>query len=255
MRQRESLVRTRYLVGADGACSRVAADLGLSRNSSCLIGIESIYRNVPLRGPARLHFFLEPRLAPGYLAWAAHDGDEVHLGVAGDPARFQPLPALKEFVDRAGSTLDLSHARFVEQRSGRIPIGGVLPQIANDRGLLVGDAAGAVSPLTAGGLDGCLRLSDLASEVIRQFLDTRDRDALANYDGRRLRAAYRVRRLCRTMFGACRSAWLLEAGCALLRLRPLTAVAERVFFGDDSFPDFRDEAVSSRRRIVETAAS
>jgi hypothetical protein len=48
----------------------------------------------------------------------------------------------------------------------------VLPRIACARGLLVGDAAGAVSPLTAGGLDPCLRLSALAAAVAVDFLDT-----------------------------------------------------------------------------------
>jgi flavin-dependent dehydrogenase len=248
-------VRTRFLVGADGACSKVAADLGLGRNSSWLVGMESIYRNVPLRGAPRLHCFLEPRLAPGYLAWAAHDGDEVHLGVAGVPSRFQPLSALKEFVHRAGAFLDLSHAQFAEQRSGRIPIGGVLPQIANGRGLLIGDAAGAVSPLTAGGLDACLRLSNVAAEVIRRYLDTGKPDVLDAYDGRRFRAGYRTRRMLRGLFGACRSAWMLELACAALRVPALRCVAEHVFFGDGSFPIAKADVGSTRRRIVEAAST
>jgi flavin-dependent dehydrogenase len=254
MRQREFPVRTRFLVGADGACSKVASDLGLSRNTSWLVGIESVYRNVPLRGAPRLHCFLEPRLAPGYLAWAAHDGDEAHLGVAGDPSRFQPVPALREFIGLAAGFLDLSHARFAEQRSGRIPIGGVLPRIASARGLLVGDAAGAVSPLTAGGLDPCLRLSELASDVIRRYLDGGDPQVLGMYDGGRFRAAYRGRRMLRSLFGACRAAWMLELGCAALRLPALQCMAERVFFGDGSFPDVRTGVPSRRRRIVEAAS-
>jgi flavin-dependent dehydrogenase len=255
MRQRESRIRTRFLVGADGATSHVAADLGLSRNTSWLVGIETVYRNVPLHGAPRLHCFLEPRLAPGYLAWAAHDGDEVHLGVAGDPSRFQPLSALREFVQLAGGFLDMSHARFAEQRSGRIPMGGVLPQIANRRGLLVGDAAGAVSPLTAGGLDPCLRLSDVATDVVRQYLDGGDPEVLVSYDGRRFRAGYRTRRMLRGLFGACRSAWVLEFACAVLRLPALRCVAERVFFGDGSFPDDRADVRSKGRRIVGTAST
>ncbi len=37
----------------------------------------------------------------------------------------------------------------VERRGGPIPVGGVLRRIGCADGLLVGDAAGAVSPLTA----------------------------------------------------------------------------------------------------------
>lgn len=41
----------------------------------------------------------------------------------------------------------------VERRAGPIPVGSLLRRISCADGLLVGDAAGAVSPLTAGGLD------------------------------------------------------------------------------------------------------
>ena len=66
--------------------------------------------------------------------------------------------------------MDLGSGRRLERRGGRIPVGGVLRRIASPRGLLVGDAAGAVSPLTAGGLDPCLRLSRLAAEVTLDHL-------------------------------------------------------------------------------------
>lgn len=255
MRQREFPVWTRFLVGADGAGSKVAGDLGLSRNQSWLVGIETIYRNVPLGDAPRLHCFLDPRLAPGYIAWAAHDGDEVHLGVAGDPARFQPLPALQEFKRVAGRFLDLTLARFAEQRSGRIPIGGVLPRIANGHGLLVGDAAGAVSPLTAGGLDPCLRLSERAADMISRCLDLGDPSELAEYNGARFRARFRGRLMLRSLFGACRSPLVLELACAALRVPALRFVAERVFFGDGSFPDARLAPGTRRRGLVETAST
>lgn len=241
-RKRDWPVKARYLIGADGAASRVASDLGLSANRRWLVGVEAIYRHVPLQGPPRLHCFLDRQLAPGYIAWAAHDGDEVHLGVAGDAARFQPLPALREFRDVAGRFLDLSAARFAEQRGGRIPVGGVLPRIANEHGLLVGDAAGAVSPLTAGGLDPCLRLSDVAADVATRYLGGGGVTALAAYDGREFGREFHVRLLLRGLLSACRRDWLLEWGCAALRQPLLRRVAEGVFFGAGTFPRVRDSA-------------
>jgi flavin-dependent dehydrogenase len=241
-RKRDWPVKTRFLIGADGANSRVASDLGLSVNRRWLVGVEAIYRHVPLNGPPRLHCFLDRRLAPGYIGWAAHDGDEVHLGVAGDAALFQPLPALKAFRDVAGRFVDLSAARFAEQRGGRIPVGGVLPRIASEHGLLVGDAAGAVSPLTAGGLDPCLRLSDVAADVVTRYLGGGGLSALEAYDGRLFRREFRTRLLLRGLLGACRSDWLLECGCAALRQPVLRRVAEGVFFGKGSFPRVRDAA-------------
>src|SRR5213078_2375100 len=146
---------------------------------------------VPLEGPPRFHCFLDPRLAPGYLGWLVHDGEEDHLGVGGYPARFDPLKALREFRASLNGIVDLSRARLIERRGGRIPVGGVLRRIANDQGLLVGDAAGAVSPLTAGGLDPCLRLSELAAAVTVGYLRTGDERGLRRYDGGALRARFR----------------------------------------------------------------
>jgi hypothetical protein len=50
-----------------------------------------------------------------------------------------------------------------------------------------------------------------------------------------------------------RSNALLEAGCALLRLPPLDALARHVFFGRGSFPDIERrpaQGLSSPRKIA-----
>src|SRR5438552_13253535 len=67
-------VRTRYIVGADGATSRVGGDLGLEINREWIVGVEEVLEGIQLEGPPRLHCFLDPRLAPGYLAWMVHVG-------------------------------------------------------------------------------------------------------------------------------------------------------------------------------------
>lgn len=229
--------RTRILVGADGATSRVARDLKLDLNREWIVGVEEVLTSVPLKGEPRFHCFVEPQLAPGYIAWVVEDGEEMHLGVGGYASRFEPLGALEKFRASLGSLFDLSRAELVERRGGRIPVGGVLGRIANARGLLVGDAAGAVSPLTAGGLDPTLRLSNLAARVIDDYLETNDAAALAPYSGELFRARFNSRLLMRRAFSATRRPALLELSCAALRLPGLRHLAWQVFFGRGSFPD------------------
>jgi flavin-dependent dehydrogenase len=230
-------VRTRFIIGGDGANSRVAGGLGLEVNREWIVGVEEVLSGVPLDGPPRFHCFLDPRLAPGYLAWLVHDGEEVHLGVGGYPARFDPPKALREFRASVGGIVDLSQAQLVERRGGRIPVGGVLRRIANERGLLIGDAAGAVSPLTAGGLDPCLRLSTMAAKVAGDYLSTGDPDVLAAYSGELFRARFVSRLWMRRTIAAVADPALLELGCALLRLPLIDSFAWHVFFGRGSFPD------------------
>lgn len=230
-------VSARYLVGADGANSRVARDLQLDLNCEWLVGVEDVFTNIPLAGPPRLHCFLDPKIAPGYLAWVAHDGEETHIGVGGYASMFDPLRALSEFRSSLNGIIDLREAKQLERRGGRIPVGGVLRNIANTRGLLIGDAAGAVSPLTAGGLDPCVRLSTLAAKVIATYLETEDADVLKAYSGELFRARFASRLWMRRVISAVRNPVLLELACAGMRLPVLNWFAWHVFFGRGSFPD------------------
>lgn len=229
-------VEARFVIGADGSRSAVARALGLDVNRREIVGTETVHRGVPLDGPPHFRCVLDPRVAPGYLAWVVHDGEEVHVGVGGAARRYAPAEALRTFTQRARTRYDLDRGEFVERRGGRIPVGGVLPRLASGRGLLVGDAAGAVSPLTAGGLDPCLRLSRFAVDVALAHL-AGDPSALARYDGRWFRHHFRTRLAMRRALVALWTPAALEAGCALLRTPPGRAVARDVFFGRGSFPD------------------
>jgi len=230
-------VTTCYLIGADGARSRVARDLKLDLNREWIVGVETVYEGAVVDGPPRLLCFLDPDLAPGYIAWIAHDGEETHLGVGGYPSRIDPSTALEAFHRRVANLVDLRHAKQIERRAGYIPVGGVLQNIANTDGLLIGDAAGAVSPLTAGGLDPCMRLSALAAQVVSEYLSSGNLEVLSVYSGELFRARFASRLWARRVAATLGRRQLLELGCAMLRLPLLNRIARHVFFGRGSFPD------------------
>jgi flavin-dependent dehydrogenase len=232
-------VQPRFVVGADGARSRVARDLGLDVNRDLLVGAELLYPITSPAGTPTFHCVLDPRVAPGYLGWVIDDGHHAHVGIAGYPHRMRGglRHLLEEFAATApGVRLP---AGPVERRGGPIPVGGVLRRLAGPAGLLVGDAAGAVSPLTAGGLDPCLRMSELAAEVTAEYLRTGDPAVLRRYAGGPLRARFRGRLLMRRLLAGVRSPAAASAAVAVLRTGPGRAAAARILFGDGSFPDTR----------------
>jgi len=231
---RREEVSARFLVGADGAASSVARDLGLDTNSRFLTGLEEVYQSRSVGAPT-FHCFLNPRVAPGYIAWMVDDGQSVHLGTGGVSGRFEPHRALRAF--KAGLPEHLRPTGHpMERRGGRIPAGGILNRIACPRGLLVGDAAGAVSPLTAGGLDAALRLSAYAAMRVRECLATGDSSALLPYSGERFRARFASRLFMRRVLETLGTPWAMELAHALLRTPPGRMLARHVFFGRGSFP-------------------
>ena len=226
-------VEAKFVIGADGARSTIAAQLGLDRNSEMLVGLEEIVPPIS-REPA-LHCFLDPRLAPGYIGWVANDGEEAHVGVAGYRKAWDPAQALRTFRN----TLPFPVGRAIERRGGLIPVNGILRNISSPRGLLVGDAAGAVTPRTAGGLDGAMRLSSFAADVVMAYFETGDARVLRQYSGSRFRARFLARRWMRSAIRALSLPPLMELAFTMLRTPPLRLVAEHVFFSRGSFPDIR----------------
>lgn len=231
-------VRARFVVGADGVRSRVARDLDLDRNRRLLVGAEEVFKLSGHDDPPTFHCVVDPSLAPGYMAWVVNDGWHAHVGVAGYPDRFPEglLRALGRFGASAPGLSGVDRPEEVERRGGPIPVGGVLRRISCADGLLVGDAAGAVSPLTAGGLDPCLRLSEFAADVLNEALRTGRPDALSQYDGAALRVRFRGRLLLRRGLAHVRTSALASAAFVPLRMRIGRAAASRVLFGDRSFP-------------------
>jgi flavin-dependent dehydrogenase len=224
-------IRCAMLVGADGCRSSVARDLNLSRTNNWIVGIEDLFE---LREPSRepsFHCFLEPTLAPGFLGWVVNNGESVHIGVGGYPQQFDPAEALELFKQQMRARFSWVDGR-VARRAGRIPVDGILARIACARGLLVGDAAGAVSPLTAGGLDGALRLSEVAAAMLATLSPA---ELCVAYTG----SAFRGRRVsglaARKIFDLVRHPDTLESVFHLLRMWPLSQLAQHLFFGRDPF--------------------
>lgn len=232
-----SAVKTKILIGADGAVSRVAKDLQLDENKEFIVGYEEVFHSRNANCEPRLHCFLDAKLAPGYLAWIADDGEEIHVGTGGYAAEFNPREALKSFKEKTNELFDFDDLELKETRGGRIPVGGVLRRVASGRGLLIGDAAGAVSPLTAGGLDPAMRLSKFAAETVWESLQKNDPQILLNYSGERFRARFVSRLWMRRIIRTFTNQTLLELGHSFLRGSIGRKFARHVFFGRGSFPD------------------
>lgn len=160
-------ITARFLIGADGARSHVARAFGLSENRRFLTGLEVELDGGDTADPRFLHCFVDSRLAPGYIAWAAPGPDTIQLGLA---VRQGDKPDLSAFMARSEPLFGWSRMRVTGRRSGLIPCGGPLKNIAAPGVLLVGDAAGWVSPMTGGGIRLALRYGRRAAAFVADHL-------------------------------------------------------------------------------------
>ena len=156
----------RVLVGADGPRSGVARHAGLGVNRAFLAGVEAEFEGVEGLED-RLQVFLDSVLAPGYIGWVVPGVGLTQVGLA---SRLPARPNLDRFLERVSRVVDLREARRVGTRGGLIPVGGVVRPFASRDVVLVGDAAGLVSPLTAGGIHTALRSGRAAGLAVASHL-------------------------------------------------------------------------------------
>ncbi len=160
-------VTARFLLGADGARSAVARVFSLGRNRRVLVGMEQEFLTVGGMDEEFLHCFLDSRLAPGYIGWLAPGPKVMQAGLATDDRHRPHWGAFREKLSRL---FELREEDVVERRSGLIPCGGIVSPFAAEGVMLVGDAAGMVSPLTAGGIQLAFRFGRRAGQLIADHL-------------------------------------------------------------------------------------
>lgn len=222
--------RCRFLIGADGTRSAVAAVLGLGVNKRLLHGMEQEYELGPdgpsIGEPDALHCFLDRRLAPGYIAWVLEGVGLLQAGLARRNTRGGSVKAaLEQFIEKIAPLVRLADHRPVSVRAGPIPCGGLVRPLAGDRSVLVGDAAGMVSPLTAGGIHTALRHGLDAGHAVADFLDGRSPDPASQIVRRYPR--FWLKRLLRLAFDHLQSDWLLNS---LLATPAMRVCARRIYF-------------------------
>lgn len=161
-----------YLLGADGAKSRVAQCFGLGRNTEFLIGMETEFEETPTVDPDFLHCFVDSALAPGYLGWVVPGVGlaQAGLAVSNGPLGAKRKPDMNAFLKRTDPHFALWNCEAKYKRSGPIPCGGLVSPLSTHRVLLTGDAAGLVSPLTAGGIRLAFQYGRKAGGAIANYL-------------------------------------------------------------------------------------
>ena len=225
---RETEIRADWVVGADGARSTVARQLGVERRvlAPRRLGLVAHYTGVAgLADHGEMHVGRD-----WYVGLAPTPGGELNVGMAlpldaasgSSAARFAgAIEGLPAVADRLRGAQRLTPIR------GAAPIGHRVGRAAGPGWLLVGDAAGFVDPFTGEGIHRALRSARAAADAILA-----GGDVAAAYRQQRRRAFAAKSTLSWLVQGFLAVPWLIERAVSRLEARPHAALLLGSALGD-----------------------
>jgi geranylgeranyl reductase family protein len=164
----DSICRSRLVVGADGAYSVVARELGMGRSIEYLVGIESeiiVPEKELAKWKSRVHIDLGS--VPGGYAWVFPKRNHLSIGAGCLVSKARSLNRRHhKFLD----SLDIGSYTIARSSSHLIPTCTKGRLVWRDKALLLGDAAGFTDPLTGEGIYNAIQSAQLAAPVIENFL-------------------------------------------------------------------------------------
>ena len=164
----DNVFRSRLVVGADGAYSIVARELGMRRSIEYLMGIESeivVSEEELAKWKSRVQVDLG--CIPGGYAWVFPKRNHLSIGVGWHVSKARDLHAHhQKFLD----SLNIGSYAIASSGSHLIPTCTKGRLIWQSKALLLGDAAGLADPLAGEGIYDAIQSAQLAAPVIEASL-------------------------------------------------------------------------------------
>ncbi len=175
----EERVRTRIVIGADGANSAVARESLPAETRRFVAAYHEIVSAPPLPtalcDPDRCDVYYEGALSPDFYAWVFPHGDTVSIGVGSACKGFSLRGAVQALRQRIG----LESVRTVRCEGAPLPLE---PKRRWDNArdvVLAGDAAGVVAPASGEGIYYAALSGRLAAEAAASAIERNDARELA----------------------------------------------------------------------------
>lgn len=177
-------LRAQTVIGADGAYSPTAKLLGLPNLPRC-VAIQERWR-IPAEHLGRwsdtADLFLGHEVSPDLYAWAFPKADHITIGIGTGPAHSKHARTLlQNLKQRIGADLD-SGTCYLEEAHA-LPM-TPRPQMAFDRAMLIGDAAGLVVNTSGEGIYWAMKSGQMAAQALIEALPNTSYAALRCYEQR-----------------------------------------------------------------------
>jgi geranylgeranyl reductase len=190
--KRSHMVRTRLVIGADGASSKVARqEVDAAADVNYVYAYHEIVESPPANGgfdPKRCDVYYQGVVSPDFYGWVFPHGNTTSVGMGTAHKGFSIRNATAGLREAAG----LKEARTVRREGAPLPM-KPLKRWDNGRDVvLAGDAAGVVAPASGEGIYYAMLGGRLAADAALEFLATSKASALATARKRFMKAHGRV---------------------------------------------------------------
>lgn len=174
--QENKTIRTKYVIGADGARSQVAhKEIERSDELTYVIAYHEIIERPTSEhqtdyDPSRCDVIYDGRISPDFYGWVFPHGESASVGMGTGHSKFDLKKATAALRQDSG----LDSCATLRKEGAPIPL---KPLAKWDNGrdvLLSGDAAGVVAPSSGEGIYYAMMAGDLSANIVNKALKTSD---------------------------------------------------------------------------------
>lgn len=181
-----------FVIGADGMTSGVAKSLGIhsgwEKKDIALGAHYQIYMEesmVDEKLGSSIEMFFGSEISPQGYGWIFPARDMISVGIASVVSKMKGKSIrdyLEKFVSRVLPELNPNSSEYRKVFQSHLIPQKIPRRVGSERSLLVGDAAGLVSPATWEGINYARKSSIFAAELIEKCLENGNFDHLSAYE-------------------------------------------------------------------------
>ncbi len=151
-----------HIIGADGANSKTADELGFPPNELKVIAMQQRFHYTPEIEKFRdiVEIWFDGEVSPDFYGWIFPKADHLAIGTGTEDRRHSIKALQKRFVEKIG----IKTESYLDE-AAKIPM-KPRKSFAAEKNILVGDAAGLVTPANGEGIFFAMRSGKLGAEAM-----------------------------------------------------------------------------------------
>lgn len=159
-------IEANYVIGADGANSKVALDLAFPPNEFKAVAIQQRFRSCPelARYENLVEIWYDGEVSPDFYAWVFPKADHIAIGTGTEDGKTNVKKLQARFIEKLGI-----RAKPYYEEAAKIPM-HPRKTFVKGNAMLVGDAAGLVTPSNGEGIFFAMKSGKMAAETLIDHL-------------------------------------------------------------------------------------